>query len=508
MGLDPAVSWIQGIDGNAIQNTEGNSDGHIMVKDNPLFNFDSTASFSVSFLQAPDYNNGNFEGFVTRSTGSVLYEIFSIGKDFRFRLNDGSINVVYKIPDLSLYIAPNMWGHLTCVRDRGVDSIKIYVNGEFIGGAVDATVRTISAPDIPLIIQNRQTLTNPSTSKMDELKMFNYALSAEEIASMASSYGDLTDPKVIAHWKFDETTGWRANEEIGIADGILMGLDPADAWIPGLVGNALDFGADNDSGFVQIADRQVLNPDSSAGFSFSMLLKSDFNTETMVLSKGEWANNLYELAIKKTVVQFGIKSGNSWKYTEADFSPYLTPGAWVSIVVVRDHEEASLKVYFDGMLIQSVEDQVVGSISTTGYPLYIGRDFDGGRAYQGKIDDLIMYNYALSVDEVVTLAESYGFVVSVDDEREQIPTTYSLEQNYPNPFNPSTTIQFALPKAADVKLTVYNAIGQVVAELVNARFDGGYHRVNFDASNISSGIYFYRLEAGDFNNVQKMILLK
>ncbi len=88
------------------------------------------------------------------------------------------------------------------------------------------------------------------------------------------------------------------------------------------------------------------------------------------------------------------------------------------------------------------------------------------------------------------------------------PSTFSLEQNYPNPFNPSTTIRFSIPVETDVHLNVYNALGQVVAEMVNERLKEGYHEVNFDATNLTSGIYFYRLEADKFVDVKKMIIIK
>ncbi len=85
---------------------------------------------------------------------------------------------------------------------------------------------------------------------------------------------------------------------------------------------------------------------------------------------------------------------------------------------------------------------------------------------------------------------------------------FKLSQNYPNPFNPSTTISFALPKQADVKLNVYNPIGEKVVELLNGNISAGYHQVNFDGSNLSSGLYFYKISAGNFVSVKKMMLLK
>ena len=89
-----------------------------------------------------------------------------------------------------------------------------------------------------------------------------------------------------------------------------------------------------------------------------------------------------------------------------------------------------------------------------------------------------------------------------------IPKTYSLSQNYPNPFNPSTKIEYEIPKASFVHLTVYNVIGQQVAELVNNEQSPGKYSVTFDGNNVTSGIYFYRIEAGSFVQTNKMILMK
>ncbi len=80
--------------------------------------------------------------------------------------------------------------------------------------------------------------------------------------------------------------------------------------------------------------------------------------------------------------------------------------------------------------------------------------------------------------------------------------------NYPNPFNPSTNIQFTLPVNSSVKLHVINVLGQVVAELVNDKLSAGVHNVSWNAVNVSSGIYFYRIEANNFIQTKKMLLLK
>jgi photosystem II stability/assembly factor-like uncharacterized protein len=88
------------------------------------------------------------------------------------------------------------------------------------------------------------------------------------------------------------------------------------------------------------------------------------------------------------------------------------------------------------------------------------------------------------------------------------PPSYILAQNYPNPFNPSTTIHYALPHTSFVTLTVYNALGQQVAQLVNEQQQAGYHDVVFRGDGLASGVYFYRIQAGDFVSVKKLLLLK
>jgi hypothetical protein len=89
-----------------------------------------------------------------------------------------------------------------------------------------------------------------------------------------------------------------------------------------------------------------------------------------------------------------------------------------------------------------------------------------------------------------------------------IPTKIELNQNYPNPFNPSTTLQFALSKSGQVRLEVFNLLGQRVATLVNEVLSAGGYHVNFDASALSSGVYLYRLTTGDFVQTKKMVLMK
>jgi hypothetical protein len=92
--------------------------------------------------------------------------------------------------------------------------------------------------------------------------------------------------------------------------------------------------------------------------------------------------------------------------------------------------------------------------------------------------------------------------------RNSTPTTFALEQNYPNPFNPSTGIRYQVPQVSDVRLDVFDMLGRKVSTLVNERQAAGSYQVNFNATNLASGTYFYRLQAGVFVETKKMLLVK
>ncbi|MFI5251175.1 MAG: T9SS type A sorting domain-containing protein [Bacteroidota bacterium] len=102
-------------------------------------------------------------------------------------------------------------------------------------------------------------------------------------------------------------------------------------------------------------------------------------------------------------------------------------------------------------------------------------------------------------DMVTTVSDLYG---------EDNPHIFSLSQNYPNPFNPTTTISYALPQSAHVTLEVYNTLGERVALLVDEQEHAGYHNVEFRTTGLASGVYYYRISAGSFMDVKKLVLMK
>ena len=132
------------------------------------------------------------------------------------------------------------------------------------------------------------------------------------------------------------------------------------------------------------------------------------------------------------------------------------------------------------------------------------------------VAEVIVYDVALSdparKEIAHNLALKYGLPWTttgvVEHQQGNAPESVVLMQNYPNPFNPSTTIRYGLPNSSHVTLTVFNTLGQQVGLLQNGEQEAGYHEVRFDGKNLSSGVYFYRIKAGDFVATKRLLLLK
>ncbi len=147
-------------------------------------------------------------------------------------------------------------------------------------------------------------------------------------------------------------------------------------------------------------------------------------------------------------------------------------------------------------------------LNSVSYPISIRlENFSDGSTY--RITDALggnIYEDLIKSGEEKVISNSS--LTQIQLQKVIIPTQFELSQNYPNPFNPSTIIKFGLPEDAVVRLEVFNVLGEKVATLINKELKAGYYKVNFDARELTSGVYFYRIETPKWKDVKKMILVK
>jgi len=163
------------------------------------------------------------------------------------------------------------------------------------------------------------------------------------------------------------------------------------------------------------------------------------------------------------------------------FAPVIANG----VVYVVPFEEAALYGF-------DLED---------GEPLF----YDNSVSYRNQPIVANHELYAIATDKVVVFE---NIETTIDNAENLFPQRFKLAQNYPNPFNPTTIINYELPITNHVNLSIYNLLGQKVAVLVNEQKRAGHHQVEWDASHFSSGVYFYQIDAGEFQDVKKMVLLR
>lgn len=199
-------------------------------------------------------------------------------------------------------------------------------------------------------------------------------------------------------------------------------------------------------------------------------------------------------------MRFCITTGGAEAEQRLIYDTPLSLNTWHSIIVRLEGSQGTLFLNGEKVAENSSMDFnpiMFGPTSNN----WLGRSqYPADPYFEGEISDFQIYNRALSDSEIEV-------VTDVDGDN-SFPKDFRLENNYPNPFNGQTNIYYALPKKEKVVLTVYDMLGRVIKTLVNKVEEPGYYSVTFDANNISSGIYFYNLNAGSFSETKKLVLLR
>lgn len=192
---------------------------------------------------------------------------------------------------------------------------------------------------------------------------------------------------------------------------------------------------------------------------------------------------------------------NEWIYGEnypkyrVDFKRVITDSNYYAIVTLTQNTNTNPRFFTMPVQLKITTEQ--GDTLVTVFNDAVNQSFE-----------IEVNSYPLSVELDPNNLILKDILGTTDVEDETLPAEFTLSQNYPNPFNPTTKINYALPKDEFVTLEVFNILGEEVANLVEGKVTAGSHSVEFDASNLSSGTYIYRLTAGKFVSTKKMILLK
>lgn len=198
-------------------------------------------------------------------------------------------------------------------------------------------------------------------------------------------------------------------------------------------------------------------------------------------------------------------------------SGYILPATGPERIYILDHTGVLLPGY---PITTPANPRLV--ISSTFSPMVDDIDNDSlvELALHGDNGDIYIWNFDASSrngnnvgrvfidNQNSNIYRPRDVVTDVPADPETLPVTWSLGQNYPNPFNPITTISFELPMRSQMRIELFNILGQRVATLVDAELGAGNHTIQFDGSEYASGIYLYRMQAGDFTETRKMVLLK
>jgi len=518
--------WVKGWDGNAIDFSKGAPNAGISVPDNSVVEFDSTESFTISMLiKADPVSNTAEQEILMKGAFGVdegqgwegkWYGMQFKGGEVRLAVDD-NITKTQLGADITAIWPSNEWAYLVGVRNRVAGTLSLYLNGELIGEMEDGTLNDIASGDLPMLMGVNYQGLSQLDGQLDEVKFFNYPMNANGVKAMYEDYK--LNPALAAYWKLDETSGTNVADSLGNSNGTLVnGADSM--WVAGFDGNAIDFTKGAPNAGIIVPDNDFVEFDSTESFSISMLIKADpvSNTnEQEIIMKGAfgvdesqgWAGKWYGMQFKGGEVRLAVDDNITKTQLGVDISNMWPSNEWAQLVAVRDVNEDSLKLYLNGKLIGSLKDDTENDIASDTLSLYMGVNYQGLSRLNGQLDNVRLYNYALSPDAVQALFDKTGIVVSVDaEENQSIPNKFALEQNYPNPFNPSTKIRYSIPTSSKVKLVVYDILGRKVTELVNKVQDAGYYEFNFNAADLSTGVYIYRLSYSDHFLTKKMLLLK
>jgi hypothetical protein len=268
-----------------------------------------------------------------------------------------------------------------------------------------------------------------------------------------------------------------------------------------------------------------------------------------------------DVNIRSIIYKRSTNGGETWgmstqltDYAGGSMRPSISVSGSFIHVAGESFRDGNFEIYYkrstdggsnwgaDTLLTYNIHEQFCPSISSSGaavhivwqdnrddnYEIYYKRSVDNGTKWEDEMrltnNSASSYNPSIAVfgtavnviwsdtrdtnDEIYYKSNPTGGIIGINNISSEIPDNYNLSQNYPNPFNPNTIIKYSLLADSYTTLKVYNILGNEITTLINQNQNAGIYSVEFDGSNYVSGIYFYKLESGNFISVKKMIMVK
>ncbi|HVO72815.1 MAG TPA: LamG-like jellyroll fold domain-containing protein [Ignavibacteriaceae bacterium] len=323
--------------------------------------------------------------------------------------------------------------------------------------------------------------------------------------------GQLPDP--VGHWTFDEGSGETTADLSGNgndgqiwSDGVFWSNDT-----PTGTGYSLEFSGK--TGGVYIGDPDTLK--IVGDITLAAWIKTDSATENWqnIVVKGHGAGeNVLRVDGNGHPTQIWCGSYDNTDHMVKSWDLTDELNRWLHVVGTYSTADGLWTLYLDGVWNSQTEDATGAVTVNRGWAIGARAPdtsavmFPTERHFEGFIDDVRIYNVALTEAQVAELYTQTS--TAVEDKSDLLPSNFNLGQNYPNPFNPQTRINYQVPHTADINISVYNSIGQLVTVLVDEMKSPGNYSVSWNAKDQSSGIYLVRMVSDNYSVTRKLTLLK
>lgn len=298
-----------------------------------------------------------------------------------------------------------------------------------------------------------------------------------------------SDSKIVAQWKFDEGTGTNVSDTKGTSNGTMNNMTDA-AWVDGISGKALDFSTGDATAYVEVADNAIIDFNATTSFTISVFVKvADISgTDMNFIWKGATGKNTadekghwYGMLFKDNQLRVAVDDdATKTQLAFADANLTMTMDGWNHLVGVRDLIAGNLYLYINGVKVAEMVDGTTGDITSTPLPLVIGNNNGHDRNFLGALDEITMYNSALSDAEIAEIYNHYTSTTGV--------SSLDLIEGLKLVRNPVVDQLVLTNASAFTRIEIYNLTGALVKTISNNNSE----EITEDVSNLLKGKYFVR----------------